>query len=172
MEYSSDAHSSQPATATQALLTNLGVYVWGGVGLAAILGPLTLTLLPFGWVASLDTFFLLVFHIIVLATNCFLCLSASEISFYSVFTLQPIHPSFPPVIICALKAAQQHYLYSRPLYRVFSTLSSVPIPSLSKLSLFHSQTAAMSISLALTSYHSLLQINTIFSNCNTQYGKC
>lgn len=30
MEYSSDAHSSLPATATQVLLTNLGVCVWGG----------------------------------------------------------------------------------------------------------------------------------------------
>lgn len=32
MEYSSDAHSSQPATATQALLTNLGVCLRGGGG--------------------------------------------------------------------------------------------------------------------------------------------
>ena len=33
MEYSSDAHSSQPATATQALLTNLGVCLRrGGAG--------------------------------------------------------------------------------------------------------------------------------------------
>ncbi len=32
MEYSSDAHSSQPATATQALLTNLGVCLRGGTG--------------------------------------------------------------------------------------------------------------------------------------------
>lgn len=32
MEYSSDAHSSQPATATQALLTNLGVCLEGGGG--------------------------------------------------------------------------------------------------------------------------------------------
>lgn len=44
MEYSSDAQSSF----TQALLTNLGVcLLWRG-GRAAILGPLTLTLLTFG----------------------------------------------------------------------------------------------------------------------------
>lgn len=56
MEYSSDAHSSQPATATQVLLTNLGVCLRGVGEQASILGPLTLTLLPFSWMASLDTF--------------------------------------------------------------------------------------------------------------------
>lgn len=37
MEYSSDAHSSQPATATQALLTNLGVCLREG-GAASYIG--------------------------------------------------------------------------------------------------------------------------------------
>lgn len=72
------------------------VCVWEGGALAAILGPLTLTLLPFGWIASLDTFLLssLFFQLQSLSVSPLL-LTTSEI-FCNSPSVSRVSQSYPP----------------------------------------------------------------------------
>lgn len=121
MEYSRDAHSSQPASLTQALLTNLGVRLGRGA-LAAILGPLTLTLLPFGWVASLDTFS---FLIIIVSVYLFFS-GCPQFFVHSSISCPSRRPLDFSIIISVLKAALLQP--SAPHYHFFTALSSVPVP--------------------------------------------
>lgn len=126
MEYSSDAHSSQPATATQVLLTNLGVCLRGVGEQASILGPLTLTLLPFSWMASLDTF--LFSYIFFKSLSIFSFWALQNFFFFhptpSPPTISCSHPLLP-VIISTLKVAlslttSSLSLLNRPLVCAFT----------------------------------------------------
>lgn len=103
------------------------VCVWGRGGLPAILGPLTLTLLPFGWMASLDTFFLF-FLIVLSVTITFSLLFFDPFRNILLFSFHPrVSRSSPllPVIISALKAALSRptsslSLLHRPLVCAFT----------------------------------------------------
>lgn len=168
MEYSSDAHSSQPATATQVLLTNLGVCLRGVGEQASILGPLTLTLLPFSWMASLDTF---LFSYIFFKSLSIFSFWALENFFFALYTLPSNHLLLSPSLSSHYLRAKSSTISNHVLSITYSPPSRLCLYPLCPNYLFSPFGQPLRLSPSLLPHSCLcsipcFQINFIFSNCH------